>query len=368
MNRQTQKFSSADTVTSVIVQLRNKVNQGGDLSEVEEHLSRSLDSLERSLFAPSLMSVGGNVAGSLVKPVFFAALFLCALILPEKNSVALISAGVDAMDSGELASAFFVDHHTDDFDVRTAKVEDSDWISTAEVKLPILRTILAEEKAPPPLPVQAEAVPAALKEDLKTEAAIAGSLKAPAPSSGDRRSLVKFISGLIAAFRPTLPDSGLIARHIVELSGTEHIDPLYVASVIAIESRFSSTARSGVGATGLMQLMPMTAGEVAEKHNIYRGASRLTDPRTNIQLGIRYLKELEAKYKGNRFLALSAYNWGPANVDNAGRRENNIPGSVRKYSRTIIERTNNWRKHFTRANESADLLAEVPQQTPPTQS
>lgn len=177
----------------------------------------------------------------------------------------------------------------------------------------------------------------------------------------NQRGLVKFISGIITAFRPSIGDCGSIARQIVEISEREGIDPIYVASVIAIESRFSSTALSGAGARGLMQLMPMTARELADSPN--HQTAHLADPGTNIRLGIQYLKQLEQKYRGNKFLVLAAYNWGPANVDNAGQRYQNIPGSVRRYSNTVIERTLSWRRHFDKATEGANALQTAGQPT-----
>ena len=59
-----------------------------------------------------------------------------------------------------------------------------------------------------------------------------------------------------------------------------------------------------------MQLRPATAREVAIKSGDGSRKPLLTDPKTNIRLGIRYLKDMERRYSGNRFMALSAYNEG----------------------------------------------------------
>ncbi|MCC6932901.1 MAG: lytic transglycosylase domain-containing protein [Deltaproteobacteria bacterium] len=167
---------------------------------------------------------------------------------------------------------------------------------------------------------------------------------------------VKFIAGMIAVFRPTIHNCGEISKLIVELSHEKNLDPLYVAAIISIESRFAEAARSNVGATGLMQLMPGTAKEVAENMVNGRIIPKLTDPKTNISLGIDYIKFLENRYNGNRYLALAAYNWGPGNVDGAVKRRQNIPSSVQKYANTILERSERWQKHFNTANRSASQL------------
>jgi soluble lytic murein transglycosylase-like protein len=72
-----------------------------------------------------------------------------------------------------------------------------------------------------------------------------------------------------------------------------------------VESRFREDARSPKGALGLMQVMPATgarygAGTPAE----------LMDPRTNIDVGVRHLRELMDRFPGRLDLALAAYNAG----------------------------------------------------------
>jgi len=170
----------------------------------------------------------------------------------------------------------------------------------------------------------------------------------------DLRSMVKFISGLIAVNRPNIADCGTVAAAIVRIAAKEKVDPFLVAAIISVESRFGNTERSSVGAVGLMQLMPATARGVADpKLNI---KPSLTDINTNIQLGIDYWKELMRRYKGNTFLALSAYNWGPGNVDRNGRNPAKVPGSVAKYARTIIERHKSWVNHYQNAKAGASEL------------
>jgi soluble lytic murein transglycosylase-like protein len=74
------------------------------------------------------------------------------------------------------------------------------------------------------------------------------------------------------------------------------------------ESRMNPQAQSGVGARGLLQLMPATAREL-----------RLVgdDPRTNVLAGARYLRQMLDRF-GNVELALAAYNAGPGAVERAG--------------------------------------------------
>jgi soluble lytic murein transglycosylase-like protein len=88
------------------------------------------------------------------------------------------------------------------------------------------------------------------------------------------------------------------------------IDAILVLSLIKQESAFRTYARSGSGAMGLMQLMPMTANDVdpkVEQRDVYSSA-------TNIRLGTLYLKRLLKRFDGNIALSLAGYNAGPTRV------------------------------------------------------
>ncbi len=89
------------------------------------------------------------------------------------------------------------------------------------------------------------------------------------------------------------------------------VDPYLLISLIRQESAFNEHARSGVGALGLMQLMPATA------RHMDRTVSRqgLFDPAVNIRLGVRVFKSLLNLYNGDVELALAAYNAGKDRVD-----------------------------------------------------
>jgi len=95
---------------------------------------------------------------------------------------------------------------------------------------------------------------------------------------------------------------------------TEHkVNPLLVISLMRQESTFQLNARSTVGATGLMQIMPATGEWVANQINL-TGYS-LTEPEDNINLGSWYLSHTHQAYNDNSMLAVASYNAGPGNVN-----------------------------------------------------
>ncbi len=77
------------------------------------------------------------------------------------------------------------------------------------------------------------------------------------------------------------------------------------------ESRFSPAVRSPVGATGLMQLMPATAAELAGGPVTEQV---LEDPAGNASLGARYLAQMLRQWDGDPLLAVASYNAGPGAV------------------------------------------------------
>ena len=91
------------------------------------------------------------------------------------------------------------------------------------------------------------------------------------------------------------------------------LEPAYVYGLIRQESRFIMDARSVVGASGLMQVMPATAKWTAKKIGLIDFTpAKLTDRDTNIAIGTGYLKLVLDSFQGSMPLAAAAYNAGPS--------------------------------------------------------
>ncbi|MGV8918476.1 MAG: transglycosylase SLT domain-containing protein [Pseudomonas sp.] len=103
----------------------------------------------------------------------------------------------------------------------------------------------------------------------------------------------------------------------------------WVFAITRQESAFMDDARSGVGASGLMQLMPATARDTARKFSIpLASPQQVLDPDKNIQLGAAYLSQVHSQFNGNRVLASAAYNAGPARVRQWLRGANHLAFDV----------------------------------------
>ena len=106
--------------------------------------------------------------------------------------------------------------------------------------------------------------------------------------------------------RSDLP-GGQYAKDIREISLQHDVDPILVHAVVRVESGLNPTAVSRKGAGGLMQLMPRTASAL--------GVLDRFDPRENIMGGVRHLRYLLDRYRGNVAMAVAAYNAGEGAVD-----------------------------------------------------
>jgi soluble lytic murein transglycosylase len=102
---------------------------------------------------------------------------------------------------------------------------------------------------------------------------------------------------------------------IRQQAAEKHLDPALIAAVIYAETKFDPRP-SSAGAEGLMQILPETALFLAKRSGATTFTTAdLATPQVNIAYGSYYLRYLLDKYRGNKVLALAAYNGGEANVD-----------------------------------------------------
>jgi len=137
-------------------------------------------------------------------------------------------------------------------------------------------------------------------------------------------------------------------------------DPLFVASLVAVESGFRIRAESARGARGLLQLKPSTFAWISAREPDVGGEGLIPgeDPIVDVRLAVRYFHWLDLRFK-SRDAALYAYNAGPSR---AGRyvRSGEVPDRVKDYARQV-------RKEHERLAKLADRIAPLtaPPRLPP---
>lgn len=136
----------------------------------------------------------------------------------------------------------------------------------------------------------------------------------------------------------------------------ENLDPLIVISLIRQESAFNPEAKSGVGAKGLMQLMPATAKRFNRKIRVHH----LANPEINIAIGTKYFRQLVQRFDGNLIFALASYNAGENRIDRWRKDvfRNDDPLSI--IESIPFEETRNYVKLIYRNNFFYSLLQNRP--------
>ena len=127
------------------------------------------------------------------------------------------------------------------------------------------------------------------------------------------------ISDAVLATRP-------YAALISTVAAAHQVDARLVHAVIEQESNYQPRASSKKGARGLMQLMPDTARQYGVRNSF--------DPKSNLEAGVRHLKDLMSRL--DLPLALAAYNAGEGTI----KRYGGLPpyAETQNYVRSILRR------------------------------
>ena len=104
------------------------------------------------------------------------------------------------------------------------------------------------------------------------------------------------------------------SEYVSKYSQEYNVDENLIYALIKAESNFEANAVSNKNAQGLMQLMPATAEEVADKNEIKLTEENILEPDVNIKIGTKYISTLLERYECIE-VALAAYNAGIGNVD-----------------------------------------------------
>ncbi len=155
-----------------------------------------------------------------------------------------------------------------------------------------------------------------------------------------------------------MPLREIVVRHASDI----RLDPAYVYGLIRQESRFIMDARSHVGASGLMQVMPATAKWTAKKIGLTSFTpDQITDREVNVTIGTGYLKLVLDDFEGSLPMAAAAYNAGPSRsrawrngpvLEGAIWAENVPFQETRDYVKKVLSNTTNYAAILTRQPQS----------------
>jgi hypothetical protein len=154
------------------------------------------------------------------------------------------------------------------------------------------------------------------------------------------------------------PFSDYLSRHpnllkfeplVLQAAQEFALDPALLKAVMAAESGFNPAAVSPKGAIGLMQVMPATAERYGLQADRQRTiAQKLADPKTNIRLAARYLRDLHQMFPLRLDLVIAAYNAG----ENAVQKYNHQIPPYRE-TRNYVKLVSQFYRLYQPASESA---------------
>ncbi|MEM6788198.1 MAG: transglycosylase SLT domain-containing protein [Myxococcota bacterium] len=148
---------------------------------------------------------------------------------------------------------------------------------------------------------------------------------------------------------------------LLETASQRHgVDANLLAIVVLVESGGDPNARSGAGATGLMQLMPETAAEIAARRGVPDHQDwRLLDPGYNVDLGADYLAQQVRRFWTGMSdptvaRAAGAYNGGPGRMKRHLDQGAPLPAETQRYQEWVVGM---WReRHQPRSSTFASWV------------
>ena len=145
-----------------------------------------------------------------------------------------------------------------------------------------------------------------------------------------------------------------LAEAVLSESARAGYDPLFILSLVSVESGFRTHVSSERGAYGLMQLRPSTFAWIAGREpDIGEGAAVSEDPVVDVRLAVRYFRWLERRFP-RRDEALMAYNAGPTRMRHYKRV--GVPRSVRAYPRKVMREYRRFSKMAGGGQDPRDVI------------
>ena len=182
-------------------------------------------------------------------------------------------------------------------------------------------------------------------------------------------TIVSLLSLLAILITPTASatyyyDTEDVQQLVIAAAKRQKLPPSLALAIAKVESNFNPQALSHAGAKGVMQIMPRTA-----EQGFGVSRNRLFEADVNIELGVKFIKKLLAKYDGRLDIALSHYNGGsgvknrhgelrvmPATQDYVNKVLSTQQDFIHHDNRTLFNsRVNRLANNYTLENAEKDL-------------
>jgi hypothetical protein len=168
------------------------------------------------------------------------------------------------------------------------------------------------------------------------------------------RESAHYVAAAKRNYSPPGPAEDPWGPYLREASNKFDVPETWIRSLMRVESGGQeylngNLITSGVGAMGLMQVMPGTYDELRDRYNL---GDDPFDPHDNIMAGVAYMREMYEIYGSPGFLA--AYNAGPARLDDYLSNSKPLPDETRRYVAMIGP---NLRGVYPNNRSAADQMA-----------
>lgn len=150
---------------------------------------------------------------------------------------------------------------------------------------------------------QADAIARANQSVTETATLSAGTIQVVAPPAASKREQEAVTAFIARRYRVADEAVAGFVAAAYRAGRQFAVDPLLILAVMAVESRYNPVAESGVGAKGLMQVLPRFHQDKLEQHG---GEEALLDPDVNIEVGTQILREYLRRF-GKTVTALQQY-------------------------------------------------------------
>jgi hypothetical protein len=109
-----------------------------------------------------------------------------------------------------------------------------------------------------------------------------------APATDLSANQIILVQAIKSRYRIASEPLNALILEVEDLANRSNLDPTLILAVIGVESNFNPFARGSTGARGLMQVLSDSHSEQFEP---YGGAMAVFDPKTNLRIGVKILKE-----------------------------------------------------------------------------